>query len=74
MLVTEEADAPISAREAARLLGVSERTIWRYRDDGRLTAREGLVRVEQQQPGLVFSRADVLNLKRQREGSSEPTE
>jgi hypothetical protein len=61
-------DRPISAKEAAELLGISERQVWRYKADGKLSAREGVLEVRQTQPGLLFSRAEVLKLKRQREG------
>lgn len=67
-------DAPMSVKDAADALGVSERTVWRWRAEGKLTARDGLLTVQQTQPGLVFSRAEVLRLKRSREGVSDANE
>jgi hypothetical protein len=73
MCVGDETDDPMSARQAAALLGVSERQVWRYVAAQQLTARDGLLVVQQTQPGKLFDRAEVLRLKREREGgSSEP--
>jgi hypothetical protein len=53
-----DADAYISAEDAARLLGKSERTVYRYGKDGRIGVRDT-------PSGKLFHRGDVAQLARE---------
>lgn len=63
----------VDIREAAKLLGLSERQVRRYRERLGATLEPRPV-VQPEQEVLTFSRAAVLQFKAEREGSPVPPE
>ena len=61
--MTESTDL-LSTREAARILGVTSRTVQRFADTGTLVPEK---RIDGLRGALVFDRSDVTDLAERRE-------